>query len=52
MKTRKFNGETFGLFGTFKKKAKAQQMARGIRIQGFGARVVKVKQGHAVYKSR
>ncbi len=52
MKTCKFNGETFGLYGTFKKKAEAQQQARGLRIQGFGARVVKVKAGYAVYKSR
>ena len=51
-KNRIFNGEKFGLYGTFSNKAKAQQQAKGLRALGFGARIVKTASGWAVYKSR
>jgi len=47
---RKFDGINFRLVAVRKKKTDANQIAQISRRTGYKARIVKVKDGYAVYK--
>ena len=51
MATRKFKGETFRSFATYKKKSSAEEDAKSLkkRVPGYKARIVKKKKGYELY---